>query len=92
MGQLSEWKNVQAPAQASSVLSVLLRTGDYETAKHWCAYVSFPQQKFLVISEHYELSILWIFKNILHIFCCSDFHMNCILFIGCHRTSTVHTS
>lgn len=57
MGQLSEWRNVQDPAQASSVLSVLLRTGDYETAKHWCAYVSFPQQKSLVISEHYELSI-----------------------------------
>lgn len=60
MGQLAEWRNVQAPAQASSVLSVLLRTGDYETAKHWCAYVSFPQQKFLVISENYELSNLWI--------------------------------
>lgn len=60
MGQLAEWRNVQAPAQASSVLSVLLRTGDYETAKTWCAHVSFPQQKFLVISENYELSNLWI--------------------------------
>lgn len=57
---LTEWRNAQAPKHASSVLDVLLRTGDYETAKLWCSYVSFPEQKFLVkkIIFYFELIVL----------------------------------
>ncbi|XP_062609221.1 zinc finger FYVE domain-containing protein 26-like [Saccostrea cucullata] len=56
--QLTEWRNVQSPAQASTVLSVLLRTGDYETARQWCGFVKFPEQKYLDVVEHQLFTLL----------------------------------
>lgn len=50
LDKFTDWRNLLCPDIVSpdEILMVLLKAGDYDTAKSWCRHVQFPNEKYLV--------------------------------------------
>ncbi|KAK3093553.1 hypothetical protein FSP39_017239 [Pinctada imbricata] len=55
-----DWRNLLTSSIVShnEVLSVLLRTGDYRTARIWCKHVDLPSKQYLNVIEHQLINLL----------------------------------
>ncbi|XP_069118425.1 uncharacterized protein [Argopecten irradians] len=60
LDKFTDWRNLLCPEVISpeETLVVLLKAGDYETAKIWCGHVKYPDEKYLDVVEHQVISLL----------------------------------
>lgn len=68
LDKFTDWRKILSSSHISpeEVLSVLLRSGDFETAKLWCRHLNQPQQKYLVSSVvilHVHSFKCWTWKS-----------------------------